>query len=29
MIFLADGKLVDDQPNTPTTDDARFQEGQP
>jgi putative ABC transport system ATP-binding protein len=29
MIFLADGKLIDDQPNTPTTDDARFQEGQP
>ncbi|HEY3620590.1 MAG TPA: hypothetical protein VGK96_27620, partial [Candidatus Sulfotelmatobacter sp.] len=29
MIFLADGKLIDDQPNTPTTDDAPFQEGQP
>jgi ABC-type lipoprotein export system ATPase subunit len=28
MIFLADGKLIDDQPNTPTADDARFQEGQ-
>jgi putative ABC transport system ATP-binding protein len=28
MIFLADGKLIDDQPNTRTTDDARFQEGQ-
>src|SRR6202166_1924508 len=27
MIFLADGKLIDDRPNTPTTDDARFQEG--
>src|SRR6202140_4564176 len=28
MIFLADGKLIDDRPNTPTADDARFQEGQ-
>src|SRR6202140_5157335 len=28
LIFLADGKLIDDRPNTPTADDARFQEGQ-
>jgi len=28
MIFLADGKLIDDRPNTPTADDAHFQEGQ-
>jgi ABC-type polar amino acid transport system ATPase subunit len=24
MIFLADGKLVDDRPNTPTLDGGRF-----
>src|SRR5246127_2317795 len=28
MIFLADGKLIDDRPNASIVDDARFQEGQ-
>jgi ABC-type lipoprotein export system ATPase subunit len=29
LIFLADGKLIADQPNAPTSDGARLQKGQP
>ena len=29
LIFLADGKLIADQPNAPTADGARLQKGQP